>query len=325
MSDGRNSVSARSWNTYWQGTGNVGEFDIGGVAHPDVTAFWNGLFTKIASRRQPVRLLDVATGNGAILAVASSILDAETTTMTCVDISAAAIANIGQRFPTVTGVVADAVSIPLEGGQFDLVTSQFGVEYAGLAAIDESARMTCRGGLLVLMMHIVDGIMHHECQTNRVAIERLRAANFVPLALEYFKAGFAAVRGADRRAYDNAGVAFATAILAAEEILTEFGEGVAAGTVARLYSDVGSMHSDLPKYEPDEVLNWLDAVDGELQAYAERMSSMIDASLSASDFSKICERLEASGFSLDGSKTLLTKERDGSLAWLLIATRRHQA
>lgn len=325
MSDSKTSETAQSWNTYWQGTGDVGEFTAGGVSHPDITAFWNSLFTKIASHGQRVQLLDVATGNGAILAVASSILDTETTTMTCVDISAAAIANVEQRFPAVTGIVADALSIPLESGQFNLVTSQFGVEYAGLAAIGESARMAGRGGQLVLMMHIVDSIMHKECQANRAAIERLQASDFVPLALDFFRAGFAAVRGANRRAYDDAGLAFAPAILAAEAIMTEFGEGVAGGTIARLYGDVGDMHSNLPKYEPDEVLNWLTTMDGELQAHAERMSSMIDAAISVTDFSKVCERLVASGFILVRSEALLTSEQDDSLAWLLIATRRHEA
>ncbi len=60
------------------------------------------------SQDQPIQHLDIATGNGAILAIASAILDANTTTMTCVDISAAAIENVEQRFPGVTGIVADA-------------------------------------------------------------------------------------------------------------------------------------------------------------------------------------------------------------------------
>lgn len=325
MSDNKTSETAQSWNTYWQGTGDVGAFAAGGVAHPDISAFWNGFFTSIARQKHPVQLLDVATGNGAILAVALSILDADTTTMTCVDISPAAIENVERRFPSVKGIVADAMTIPLESAPFNLVTSQFGVEYAGLAAIGESARMVSSGGQLVLMLHIVDGIVYKECQANRAAIEKLQAAKLVPLALDFFKAGFAAVRGVDRRAYDAAGLALAPAVQATEAIMTEYGEGVAGDTIARLYADVGRMHSNLPKYEPDEVLNWLGSMDGELQAYTERMSSMIDAAISATEFSKVCERLAASGFQLNRSEALLTKEQDGSLAWLLVATRRHQA
>ncbi|MCH9005520.1 MAG: class I SAM-dependent methyltransferase [Proteobacteria bacterium] len=321
MSDGKHSEIARSWDTYWQGTGDVGAFSAGGVAHPAIAAFWDSFFSSIASNGQPTKLLDVATGNGAILASALSVLNAEMTSITCVDISAAAIKNVEQQFPGTVGIVADARSIPLDDKQFSLVTSQFGVEYAGLDAVQESARMIADGGKLALMLHIVDGLVHQECSASLAAIQKLRASNFVPLSIELFRTGFAAVRGADRSAYDAAGAQLAPAIQIAEAIMAEYGEGVAGDTIARLYSDVGRIHGEINKYDPDEIFNWLDTMDRELDAYAGRMSSMMDAAVDDQAFRDLCVKLESSGFKLDRSEPLLPPEQTIPIAWVLVATR----
>lgn len=321
MSKHIKSESAHSWDTYWQGTGDVGAFSAGGVNHPAIAAFWDLFFSAVANRNQGIQLLDVATGNGAILVSALSILDAEKTSITCVDISAAAIKNVEQQFPGTRGVVADARSIPLDSEQFDIVTSQFGVEYAGPEAVTEAARLVASGGQLALMLHVIDGIVHKECSASLAAIEKLQASNFVPYAIELFETGFAAVGGADRVAYDEAGTQLAPAIQAAEAIMAEYGEGVAGDTIARLYSDVGHIHSNMPKYEPTEVFDWLHSMDHELQAYAGRMSSMMDAAIGEAAFKELCVKLEASGFDLNKSESLVPSGESTPLAWILIATR----
>jgi SAM-dependent methyltransferase len=321
MSNKHKLESVQSWDTYWQGTGDVAAFNAGGVSHPAITEFWNELFVSYATRGQKIELLDLATGNGALLELATSILDADATTMTCVDYSAAAIDNVGLRFPLITGIVADALSLPMDSEQYDLVTSQFGVEYAGFDAINEAARMVAPGGSLALMLHTVDGVVHHECQESLTAIEKLQVANFVPLAIDFFRNGFAAVRGSDRRPYDEAGTLLAPAVQAAENILKEHGEGVAGDMISRLYADVAKIHSNLTKYDPDEVHDWLVTNDRELIGYAGRMNSMMNAALSADDFRVACEQLLAAGLTLVHSGPLTEKAQGKSLGWILVATR----
>ena len=232
-----------------------------------------------------------------------------------------AIKNVERRFPGTVGIVADARAIPLDNGQFNLVTSQFGVEYAGLEAINEAARLVSSGGQLALMLHIEGGIVHDECSASLAAIKKLQASHFVPYAIELFETGFAAVRGADRSPYEAAGTQLAPAIQAAEAIMAEYGEGVAGDTIARLYADVGHIHSDMPKYDPDEVLEWLRTMDHELSAYAERMSSMINAAVAAAPFEQICKELESSGFTLVNAAPLIPTAESPALAWILVATR----
>ena len=321
MNDDQTTQSAESWDTYWQGTGDIAAFSSGGVSHPAIAAFWHDLFTNISSQQQSVNLLDVATGNGAILEIASSILDDTSTTMSCVDLSEAAIENVAARFPKVTGVVADALSMPMASEQYNLVTSQFGVEYAGVDAINEAARLVSPDGRLVLMLHALDGVIHRECQTSLAAIEELQAADFVPLAVDFFRNGFAAVGGADRRAYDEAGKRLAPAIQAAEAIMTRHGEAVAGDMIARLYADVGHIHSNLPKFDAEDVHSWLMRNERELDSYAERMSSMIKAAISASEFRAACNQLLATGFTLERNDALTENGQAMPIAWILVAAR----
>lgn len=311
----------KSWDTFWHGTGDSGAYASGGVSHPTIALFWSRFFQTVKENYDAPTLIDIATGNGALIDLALTVLANETSAYTCVDVSAAAIDNVKRRFPGVTGIVADAVSIPLDDQDFDVVTSQFGVEYAGVEAFAEAARLVAPGGQLALMLHIEEGSIHKECADSLAAIGRLKASGFVPLSIELFRTGFAAVRGTDRAPYDAAGRKLAPAIEATEAIMQEYGEGVAGETIARLYGSVGEIHSKMPNYEPDEVLDWLGTMDAELDAYAGRMNSMIGASVTQSSFDKLRADLIGDGFTPVMAEPLLTEGSDQPLAWVLVASR----
>ena len=225
------------------------------------------------------------------------------------------------RFPNILGVVADAKSIPLDSGQYDLVTSQFGIEYAGLAAIDEACRLLAPDGSLVLMMHIRPGVIFSECARALDAIERTQKADFVPLAMRFFEAGFAAVQGAERAAYDQAALRLNPAIEAIESILADHGEHVAGDTIARLYADVQKIHSRIQYYEPKEVLAWLHTMDRELAEYRERMGSMCDAATDSKAFDEICDNLRQRELDIVTREPLLAPDNELPIAWVVRAIR----
>ena len=179
--------------------------------HPAITAFWDESLPRFLSR-EDLRVLDIATGSGAVV---DSLFRNATDTppeVTCVDISAAAVESVSKRYPSVASVVTDARDIPLEDAGFDLVTSQFGIEYAGPDAFDEASRLLAPEGTLLMLMHIQPGVIYKECWTSLDAVRRIKRSKFLPLALDFFEAGFAAVRGADRAPYEKAGVALNPAL-----------------------------------------------------------------------------------------------------------------
>lgn len=320
----RNSGDSRGWDTYWQGARDSDAYASGGVSHPAVAAFWDEALASVLPRYGRARILDIATGSGAVIESLSRRGDDHSFDVTCVDISEAAVDSVRKRFPEVTGVVADANEIPLDPGSFDLVTSQFGIEYAGLGAFDEATRLLDDGGTLVLLIHTRPGSIYEECAAARTAVARTRRCDFVPLAIQFFEAGFAAVRGGDRAPYDRAGTELNPAIQEVGAILAEYGEHVAGDTIIRLYSDVQRIHTRIQHYDPNEVLTWLRSMQTELAQYEERMASMCEAAFDEKHLDEVRQRLRERGLDVDRAEALRPSDLALPLAWILQATRGSQ-
>jgi ubiquinone/menaquinone biosynthesis C-methylase UbiE len=316
-----NTRTATDWNAYWRGTGEAGAYASGGVSHPAVRAFWEQFFKMAGNGFPRPSLLDLATGNGAVVECALSILGAGRLEVSCVDISESAIANIRQRFPDVSAIVADLRDVPLESGSYNLVTSQFGLEYAGEGAVGEAARLTAVGGLLAVLMHNSSGSIHRECEAALDAIERLQGSGFIPLAQDLFRTAFAAMQGEEREPYEAAATRFDPAVKALEQVMTEHGEQVAGNLVARLYSDVRTIHANATQYDPKEVSAWLGRMEEELESYAGRMASMKDSALDEAAFAAVRDTVSESGFVIGTSGPFFAPEERSPLGWALVATR----
>lgn len=315
---GQPSVT-EGWDTYWQGTRDADSFASRGERHPAITAFWDDALPGFLAG-DSLHVLDVATGSGAVVESLFRNDDARPD-VTCVDISEAAIAKVCERYPSVSAIVSDARSIPLDDATFDLVTSQFGIEYAGTDAFDEAVRLLKPGGSLVTLNHIRPGAIYRECWASLDAVRRMKKSRFLPLALEFFEAGFAAVGGADRAAYDKAARAMNPALREVERILEDHGEDVAGGTVARLYADIETIHRRIQQYEPAEVIEWLRGMMAELDAYEARMASMSEAAMDKKTFRGLCRRLEQQGLTVVARKPLETGRGALPIAWTLHAVR----
>jgi len=311
----------QSWTAYWRGSGDAGAWTAGGARHPSLRRFWLDFFGRIAREHDRPRLLDLASGNGAVVEVAREVLPAGAAEITCVDISAAAIGNIQRRFAEVRGVVCDAGATALPDGAFDAVSSQFGVEYAGPQAVAEAARLVAPGGRVALVLHCRGGVIDEECAASLDAATTVLGSGFIGLARDLFRRGFEALRGADRAPYDEAATRLAPAARALEQVLAKHGEQVAGGTVASLYADVARIHGRLPNYDPDEVLAWLARMESELEAYAGRMSGMQRAALDDAGFQAACDALRQRGCRIDEAGPFSVPEQERALAWAVLAQR----
>jgi SAM-dependent methyltransferase len=315
------SQVADSWDAYWHGTGDVGAYSRGGVTHPAILAFWDDFFQGVKQDYHSPKIIDIASGNGAVVERGLAAFSDKQVDFTCLDISDAAITNICDRFPDVHGMVTDARSIPLDSGSFEIATSQFGVEYAGQEAIEEVTRLLAPGGRLALLLHNQAGSIHQECVESLDAIIRLQESRFIPRTIEMLSAGFEAVRGADRGPYEAAAKKLAPAIGGLETIIKQYGPHVAGDTISRLYNDVAGIHEKIQNYEPTEVLDWLNKMDGELDAYAGRMSSMSDAAIDNDELKNICDGLRSLDYTIQRAVPLVVPDHELPLAWVLIAAR----
>jgi len=111
----------------------------------------------------------------------------------------------------------------------------------------------------------------------------------------------------------------ATAVQETEAIMNQFGERVADETIARLYGDVARIHADIQHYEPMEVLSWLEKMESELETYAGRMSSMVNAAIDETRFQTICSGISDLNCPIDQAGPLLVPANNIPLGWVLLA------
>lgn len=310
-----------SWDTYWAGAESSAAFSGGGTTDPVVLDFWDRFFSAAKQEIPQPRIIDIASGNGAVAQSALRNFSEGMPPVTCLDISASAIRVIEQRFPGVSGIVADAADPPFDAGSFDIVTSQYGVEYAGPDAIFVIADLVASGGYLALLLHHSQGLIHAQCEDSLAAIQDMQDAAFLPHCVAMFKAAYAMLDGGDKAAYQEAGRRLAPAIRAMEDIMGRYGRDVAANTIVRLYRDVRTIHGRLRQYEPSSVIEWLEKMQGAVDAYKGRMASMLDVGLDADRFGSVAAALTSDGFVMERAAELGRGNAQKPLAWALIARR----
>lgn len=312
------------WDKYWSGVGGVGAFSDGGVSHPAITAYWQHFFRKLPGRpaKEALHIIDIAGGNGALIETAGQVYSEEQLAITSLDLSPAAIQQLTARFPHVTGLVADANAIPVQDNSTDLVVSQFGIEYAGITAIDEAIRVVNPTGNIALMMHCDNGVIFHESKANLTVIRSILDADILPLAKQFFAARAELHRGGDkqRQVYQAQAQQFGVALSVLENIMSEFGTGAAGGFVYKLYNDLANVHEEFGQYSLKEVLDWISNVAIELEAYQGRMMAMLDAALAEDEFDEVIEKFRRSTFTLSVADKLYSPGNPQPLAWVISAS-----
>lgn len=321
--------AAGAWDEYWRRTHEAAAHQGGGPQEAVLARFWTSFFEDVYARVATPRVLDFACGNGAVTRFAVDVASAQNAAssdapfIVGVDRSHAALSDLRKRFPAVHAVIADARRTPFPDERFDVVVSQFGIEYAGVEAIDEAARLIARGGVLAAILHLKDGAIYRECSANLRAIETLRSSGFFAETKQAFAAAFAAARGRAAAAdLQRAQGRLAAAAKDVAAILRDRGPQVAGGAISRLYADVNEMYRRAAAYEPKEIGAWIDNMERETQAYADRMSAMRSAAVDEPLFREILQRLRAQRFAARIQQELLMgRDRQEPGAWLLVAER----
>jgi ubiquinone/menaquinone biosynthesis C-methylase UbiE len=153
------TMRRRAWGEYWS-TGRLHSCADGSGDNYDgaIGAFWRARFARVATGD---RLLDLATGNGALPLLLQQ-LRGGTATVDAVDLAAVAPAwldgeaKTGIRFHS--GVRMEA--LPFASGIFDHVLSQFGIEYAErTGALSECIRVAKPEARFAFVMHHADSVL----------------------------------------------------------------------------------------------------------------------------------------------------------------------
>ncbi len=152
----------KGWSDYWEKDGAAGGevfVNAKGGRHPALAEFWLSRFADLA---EGARVLDVASGAGSIYA---HLDPGHGFDLNATDIAPEALEALAKRIEGVSTEVSGAENLPYEDASFDLVVSQYGIEYAGSEAFSEAARLVRPGGSLATLVSLIASPMKPDSRT----------------------------------------------------------------------------------------------------------------------------------------------------------------
>lgn len=297
------------WSRYWQDEGAGGEVfvDASGGQHPALKAHWQSIFESL---EKGASIIDMASGAGSIF---SHLPAAHEFTLTAADISAKALEVLAERFEGVRSLACPADAVPCPDQSFDLVVSQFGIEYAGRAAFAEAARLVAPGGSFAALAHIEDGYLDAPNRQKLAEAELASESRFIDCAIELVSAVFAN----DAAAIEEAEAAFAPAL----RVLAEAQERCPEGVHAHLYLGFRQLYERRTRYALGDITGWLEAMRGEVEKAIERLGEMRRAAVSAELIERIATSLRDAGLKSITIEHFFAPRHSRPLAWDIRARR----
>ncbi|TXS90687.1 class I SAM-dependent methyltransferase [Parahaliea maris] len=312
-------TNTQDWQSFWQQASSQGKDDSGirDAALQQLWADWLG--AELKRRPAPVRALDLACGDGALSRQLMTIAGDRALELTCVDIADAALAALAKHLPGAHTVVASAAATGLDAGSFDMVISQFGVEYAGSEALNEVVRLLAPGGSLALLQHKKGSAIDAESAAAVEAITRTLESGLLASFRSLLERARALQLGeGTMESCEEADRDLGPRVAQVAGLLKDSAPNPASEVILKMYRDVARIYQNMGHYAPTEVIPWTHTVESELRAFAGRMSSMVEAALSEEALRANGQRLEAAGLGLVRCEGVaLSDGRDG--AWLTVA------
>lgn len=186
------------WDQFWKSGRKSCCSDQDGSANADIIrGLWTDFFASLGDGQ---RLIDLCTGNGAVVHVALECARKNGNSIMACGVDAASIAPTKagepQQGPDAYFVRASVNALPFEDRCFDAVTSQFGIEYAAPErVIAESLRVLNDGGRGLFVAHASGGVTVTQARAELKDIaELLDEIGIFPAALEALKLVCAAER-----------------------------------------------------------------------------------------------------------------------------------
>lgn len=283
MATGPDSNAA--WTSYWQGAGR-GAGCLPGAPPALAEALRRGWSDFAMALPEQGTALDLCTGSGAVVAAMRAAR--ADLAVTGIDRAALPAGEAG----LIGGI--DAGALPFGDAAFDGVSSQFGVEYCGEAALDEAARVLRPGGRLRLVVHHAASPALAHNRQRRAAIDALRGAGL-------FAIGRDAALGRRPEPAREAALDAAQARFAGQSIVQEL--PAAVGQALR---------------GPNPLIA-VSALERKAAMESARLAAMAAAARDAAGIAAMAARLEAGGV---GAEVAVLRTGGAEDAWVIAGARR---
>tara|TARA_R110002072_G_scaffold184878_2_gene341445 strand:- start:168 stop:896 length:729 start_codon:yes stop_codon:yes gene_type:complete len=220
----------------------------------------------------------------------------------------------------ICGTAADARNLPYADQAFDLIVSQFGLEYAGAEGFREAARLLAPEGELHLVLHLSGGPIHKECLANLNLLQQFERSRLLELCRRAL-----VIAEQDDSARETgstlAGVMRSLHLALCElrnQLLARPG-GVAHAHIGRLLHDVPLLIERRLAYAPGAALSWVDAQTQELTGFSRRMQAMCAAAMDAEAIHQTKALLRGAGLRQVCVAQLRAAPAANPIAWTLSA------
>lgn len=304
------SNTESDWSEYWENDSPKGEVFVTsrGEKHPALSDYWARTFQDLA---RGTNIIDLASGAGSVFACLPEDHGYE---LCAADISDVALTLLREQFPSAHTVACSAAKVPLHDGSFDLVVSQFGIEYAGVEAFSEAARLLAEGGRLAALCHISGGHIDNGYQVQLSEARMVEESDFIAIAKSLATAAFSGSAAQLERAEQD--------FIA---VTKHVGDGLFRqrhGLYTHLYQGFRQLYERRRQYDLADITGWLDAMHGELSVNLDRLTRMCAASLSESDVKEIRQVFEEQGLEYVHCTPFETPGNELPVAWNLTAQKR---
>ena len=296
-----------AWSLYWR-SGKQASFTEDEEQLEALCAEWRLFF---AGLRKNAAILDLGTGNGAVLRVAAEFCQ-DPICFSLHGVDAAEVhppENLAAQATFLTGVKIEA--LPFEDAYFDAVASQFALEYGDRAqCCAEATRVLRRGGHLKLLSHAAGGALH---STVRGRVERLSRVLAEGALMEVLVTAATEETAAARRAEQ--------ALQGEWSRLQSALERAPPADAAVFFANgVANMWRNRHRYNLDDLLASLQAARTRSRAILLRLEALQSAACTKEDIDQICCDLRALGMAEVSSSAFLDKA-GRQLCWVVEAER----
>ena len=297
--------TTQEWSSYWADNASTsGEVFVNakGETHPELAQWWRQSF---AGMPKTGKLIDLACGAGSVF---QHLPDDHAYDLHGADVSPQALAQLGQSYPNVTPHQCPADNLPFSDGEFDIVLSQFGVEYAGLPGFHEASRIVKPNGFLVIVSHLEESFIDGRNRDHLYNAQVIAECDFIPKAKDLITQVFSGQR--------EAAEAAAKAFVLPEQALAKAVKRLPEGIHAHLYFGFKQLFERRQDYHLKDITKWLEDMAQDVERNILRLESMCQAARSEPEIREFVETLRDSGWTAQ-YETLRISNHKQPLAWTI--------
>lgn len=308
------AIDAQNWSAYWQGRRSETSLEGPGIeVDAAIAAFWRG---HLEGHPKDAALTDLACGSGTVAAHA---VDLGMTTVTALDYSQEALDLVAERLPGVTTRCASVLETGLPQQSQAVVVSQFGLEYGGIPAFAEAARLVAPGGRLLTLSHYRGGGIDIEVAADLTFAQAMADTGYGAAAHALVDTAFQNLGMTDETLTGTS--AFAD-FMAASRRLVPLAQERPQSIATQTMHGFAQMMERRRHYAAQDLHDWLAGIDAEIDAYRGRLAEMQAAALDTAALASIADTVRGEGLGeLTTAPFTAGTDDEPPIAWIIEAAR----